>query len=327
MVIIKMKNILITSAGKRVVLVQIFKKTLEALSQKSKVYTTDMKPEMAPAGYVSDGCFTVSRCTDSNYIDELLQICKENNIGVVIPTIDTELLVLSCNREKFEQCGVGVAVSDYDFIKICRDKRNTESFLSKLKIPVPQAIDKYNPVFPMFAKPYDGSLSTNLHIINGPEELTDKILEDPKLIFMEYIDKREYKEYTVDLYYGKDNHVKGIVPRERLEVRAGEINKGITRKNYILNFLKKRIEMLQGVRGCICMQLFYRESDNDIKGIEINPRFGGGYPLSYYANANYAEYMIKEYLLGEVVDYSEAWLDNTLMLRYDNDVIVYDAKV
>ena len=321
-----MKNILITSAGKRVVLVQIFQKTLNELGLEAKVYTTDMKPEMAPAGIVSDGCVKVSRCTADCYIEELLQICKDKDIGVIIPTIDTELLILSQNKQHFDENGVGLAVSDYDFIKVCRDKRNTEDYLAKLGIAVPRALDKYHPVFPMFAKPYDGSLSTNLHVIRKQEELTKDILEDPKLIFMEYIDKQEYKEFTVDMYYGKDGKVKGIVPRERIEIRAGEINKEIKRKNYILQFLKERMDCLPGVRGCICIQLFYRETDNDIKGIEINPRFGGGFPLSYYAKANFAEYVIREYLLGESVDYSDAWLDNTLMLRYDNDVIVYDAK-
>ena len=62
-------------------------------------------------------------------------------------------------------------------------------------------------------------------------------MEDPKLIFMEYVDKNEYKEFTVDMYYGQDNHIKCIVPRERIEIRAGEINKGITRKNDIVDYL------------------------------------------------------------------------------------------
>ena len=321
-----MKNILITSAGKRVVLVQIFQRTLIDLGLDANVYTTDMKPEMAPAGIVSDGCIKVSRCTADGYVDELLQICTERKIGVIIPTIDTELLVLSQAKERFENQGVGLAMSDFEFIKICRDKRLTEQFLKKLNVSVPKAIDKYHPVFPMFAKPYDGSLSTNIHIIRNADELTKEILEDPKLLFMEYIDKKEYKEFTVDMYYGRDSIVKGIVPRERLEIRAGEINKGITRKNYILGFLKERMNELPGVKGCICMQLFYRERDNDVKGIEINPRFGGGFPLSYYAKANFAEYVIREYLLGESLTYSEDWLDKTLMLRYDNDVIVYDAE-
>lgn len=321
-----MKNILITSAGKRVVLVQIFQRTLKDLGLDAKVYTTDMKPEMTPAGIVSDGCIKVSRCTADCYIDELLKICKDKNIGVIIPTIDTELLILSQNKLRFDENGIGLVVSDNEFVKVCRDKRNTKEYFAKLGIAVPKALDKYHPVFPMFAKPYDGSLSINLHVIRKQEELTKDILEDPKLIFMEYIDKQEYKEFTVDMYYGKDDKVKGIVPRERIEIRAGEINKGITRKNYILQFLKERMDCLPGVRGCICIQLFYRETDNDIKGIEINPRFGGGFPLSYYAKANFAEYVIREYLLGESMDYSDAWLDNTLMLRYDNDVIVYDAK-
>ena len=320
-----MKNVLITSAGKRVVLVQIFQNTLKQLGISAKVYTTDMKPEMAPAGIVSDGCFVVSRCNSDNYINELVNICKKQNIGVIIPTIDTELTILALNKEQFENIGVSLALSDYEFIITCRDKRKTINLFNKIGIGVPISRDKYHPIFPMFAKPYDGSLSTNIHIIKNQDELTKEILEDSKLIFMEYIDKNEYKEFTVDMYYGKDNRVKGIVPRERIEIRAGEINKGITRKNFIVDFLKNKMGFMPGVRGCICIQLFYREKDNDVKGIEINPRFGGGFPLSYYAKANFAEYIINEYLLNKTVDYSDDWFGNTLMLRYDNDIIVYDA--
>ena len=319
-------NILITSAGKRVVLVKIFQKTLKALGLDGKVYTVDMKPEMAPAGFVSEECIRVPRCTSPDYVDTLLQICEEKQIAIVVPTIDTELMVLAQNKARFEAQGVHLVISDADFIKVCCDKRLTDSLFEDLGIAVPKHLDKDHVSFPMFAKPYDGSLSVNTHVIKSEEELTPDILEDPKLLFMEYIDKKEYKEYTVDMYYGIDGEVKGIVPRERLEVRAGEINKGITRKNSIVSFLKERMATMKGVRGCICLQLFYRASDQDIKGIEINPRFGGGFPLSYYANANFVEYILREYLLNEPVAYSEEWLDHTLMLRYDEDVIIHDAK-
>jgi carbamoyl-phosphate synthase large subunit len=70
-------------------------------------------------------------------------------------------------------------------------------------------------------------LSTNIHIIKNADALTKDILDDEKLLFMEYIDKEEYKEFTVDMYFGKDGCVKSIVPRERIEIRAGEVNKGI----------------------------------------------------------------------------------------------------
>ena len=221
--------------------------------------------------------------------------------------------------------GVVFVEPDLDFIKICRDKRLTSTYFQQKCISVPKLIDRNHPEFPMFAKPYDGSRSVNTHVIMSQDDLTKDIANDPKLIYMEYISRQEYREFTVDMYYGRDFRVKCIVPRERLKVREGEVNKGITRKNYIVDFLKERMGYIEGVRGCICIQLFYRESDNDIKGIEINPRFGGGFPLTYYAKANFVEYLIREYLLGESIDYSDDWLDRTMMLRYDDDIIVNEA--
>lgn len=319
-----MSNILITSAGKRVVLVQIFQKTLKELGLEAKVYTVDMLPEMAPACIISDGWQKVSRCTSDNYVEELLMICQQKDIGVIIPTIDTELLVLARAKSKFEEMGVEIVISDEEFIATCRDKRLTMPYLEQHGITVPKLIDKQHPKFPMFAKPFDGSLSSDTHVVRNINELN--ILDNPKLIFMEYYAPDEYREFSVDMYYGKDGLVKSIVPRERIAVRAGEINKGITRKNHIVEYLRQRMGSMSGVRGSICLQLFYRECDNDIIGIEVNPRFGGGYPLAYYANANFAEYIIREYMLHETIDYSDGWLENTLLLRYDNDVIVYGSK-
>ena len=114
------------------------------------------------------------------------------------------------------------------------------------------------------------------------------------------------------------------MPRERLEIRAGEINKGITRKNQIVDYLRQRMDYLPGVRGCICLQLFYHPETKDIVGIEINPRFGGGYPLSYHAKANYPMAIIDEYLLDKDLSYYDDWADNTLMLRYDKEIVVQD---
>ena len=317
-------NILISSAGKRVTLTKQFQESLKKFYPESKVYTTDMRPEMAPAGIVSDGCFSVPRVTAPDYVEKLIEVCEKQQVGLIIPTIDTELLILSDHKQLLETQGIFPIVSDSEFIRICRDKRNTGDFLETRGIRVPKPLDKYNPEFPMFAKPYDGSLSKDLYVIKNQDELTPEILNHPKLIFMEYIDKSVYKEFTVDMYYGRDHRVKSIVPRERIEIRAGEINKGRTCKNYLLSYLKERMDYLPGVVGCICIQLFYREVDNDVVGIEINPRFGGGYPLSYYAGANYPEMIIREYFNGETVDYSESWKDNTLMLRYDSEVIAYE---
>lgn len=315
-------NILITSAGQRVAFVKCFQDTLKRYFPDGKVYTADMNPEMAPAAYVSDGCFDVPRCTSDDYIESLLTVCLGNDIGMIVPTIDTELAILSANKEIFAKQGIFVSVSDYDFVMMCRDKRNTGEFFEKHGIRVPKAIDKYHPAFPMFAKPYDGSLSTNLHYIKNAEDLTEEILNDPKLLFMEYIDKEVYKEYTVDMYYGRDNKVKCIVPRERIKVRAGEINKGLTEKEPLTRYLSDRLGTIEGCVGCICIQLFLNRQNGDVVGIEINPRFGGGYPQTYAAGGNYPEFLIRECFLGEQIEYSEDWKDHLLMLRYDDAVYV-----
>ena len=316
------KNILITSAGQRVALVKDFQDALKRFFPDGKVYTTDMNPKLAPAAYVSDGCFDVPRCTSEDYIVSLLTICLGNNIGLIVPTIDTELAILAANKELFFKQGIVVSVSDYDFVMMCRDKRNTGAFFEKHGIRVPKAIDKKQPTFPMFAKPYDGSLSTNLHYIKNAEELTEEILNDPKLLFMEYIDKEVYKEYTVDMYYGHDHKVKCIVPRERIKIRAGEINKGLTEKKPLTQFLLDRLETIDGCIGCICIQLFLNPETDDVVGIEINPRFGGGYPQTYAAGGNYPEYLIREYFLHESIAYFDGWKDHQLMLRYDDAVYV-----
>jgi len=318
----KNHNILITSAGQRVALVRGFQETLKRFFPGGKVYTTDMNPKLAPAAYVSDGCFEVPRCTSEDYIESLLTICLGNDIGLIVPTIDTELAILSANKEIFANQGIFVSVSDYEFVMMCRDKRNTGEFFEKHGIRVPKPIDKYHPSFPMFAKPYDGSLSTNLHYIKNADELTEEILNDPKLLFMEYIDKEVYKEYTVDMYYGRDNKVKCIVPRERIKIRAGEINKGLTEKEPLTQYLLDRLRTIEGCIGCICIQLFLNPQTGDVVGIEINPRFGGGYPQTYAAGGNYPEYLIREYLLGETIDYFDSWKDHQLMLRYDDAVYV-----
>lgn len=315
-------NILITSAGKRVALVKAFKEAASRLCNGARILSTDMNPAMAPVAYVSDECFKVPRVTEENYPDILLRLCTDNNVGMVIPTIDTELLILSKIKEKFASHGIHVIVSDADLISICRDKRNTGAFFEEHGIRIPASIDKRHPTFPLFAKPYDGSLSTNIHHIKCMDELTPDILNDPKLLFMEYIDRNIFREYTVDMYYGKDNRLKCIVPRERIEIRAGEINKGRTDKNQIVGFLKERLDYIKGCVGCICMQLFFHPENSDVVGIEINPRFGGGYPLSYAAGADYPSYLIREYFRHEELKYTEDWKDQMLMLRYDDAVFI-----
>jgi carbamoyl-phosphate synthase large subunit len=315
-------NILITSAGQRVSLVRAFQRELKTLYPEGKVFTTDMAPQFSAACNVSDQYFQVKRVTDPDYIDELTGLCLLNNIKMIVPTIDTELLVLAQNKERFKQLGIHVVISSVSFVEQCRDKRKINVFFADRGIDIPQPVDKNAPRFPLFIKPYDGSLSADNYIIHSPEELQPYHLTNEKFLFMEYIDKAEHDEYTVDMYYDKSHSVQCIVPRKRILIRAGEINKGITSKNCIVDFLKKKLEYIDGAVGCLTVQVFLNRKTERIIAIEINPRFGGGFPLSYRAGANYPLWLIKEYFNEEKISYTEDWEDQLLMLRYDDEVIV-----
>src|SRR4051812_20465629 len=123
-------NILITSAGQRVSLVRAFQKEIFKIDQSSKVLTVDMNPEVSPACRISDGFFKVKRVTDPLYISELVSLCEREAIGMIVPTIDTELQVLSEHRDCFESKGIHVIVSAKAFVDTCRDKRMINEFFA-----------------------------------------------------------------------------------------------------------------------------------------------------------------------------------------------------
>lgn len=317
-----MNNILITSAGQRVSLVKAFQKEVRNIDSTAKVFTVDLDPLLAPACHVSDGYRTVKRVTDPNYIDELISLCKELKIKLIIPTIDTELLVLAQNKEVFLKENIIPIVSSTEFVRACRDKRIMNQFFVENNIDIPKSIDKQNLTYPFYIKPYDGSLSKDTFLIQTENDLKPYHFENEKMMFMEYIDHDLHDEYTVDTYYDKCGNLKCVVPRKRIFVRAGEVNKGVTVKNEIVSYIQDRLSYIKGAVGCLTMQFFFNSATKRIIGIEINPRFGGGYPLSYFAGANYPQYLIEEYILEKDVDYIDNWEENLLMLRYDDEVLV-----
>jgi len=318
-------NILITSAGRRVSLVSYFQKEAkELLGASAKVFTTDLYPEMSSACLTSDKGFKVGRFTDPDYMDVLLELCLKNDVKLIIPTIDTELLLLAQHRDKFLVHGIHSIVSDEAFITCCRDKRNMNAFFEEKGFKIPGAIDIDEPKFPIFIKPYNGSSSKDIFLIKEQSMLADYMKDKDRFMHLVYLSPKDYKEYTIDLYYDKFSKLKCIVPRVRIAVRGGETNKGITQKHTeIVSFVKEHVGSIEGARGCLTLQIFHGIENGEIYGIEINPRFGGGYPLSYLAGANYPNWLIKEYLLNQEIQNFDSWEDNLLLLRHDNEMLVH----
>ena len=318
-------NILITSAGRRVSLINAFKIASKQLNTESKIFITDLNLRRSPASYFADDSFKIGLFNDPDYVKDLLAICLKNKISILIPTLDTELILLAKSKSIFKANGIDIVISDLNLIEILRDKITTNTFFNSLNIKTPVIFNKDNMKFPVFLKPLNGSNSKGIYKADNFKEIKQSDLESNNMMILENIDNTIYDEYTVDLYYDKNSSLKCVVPRIRLKVVGGESNQGITKKNEVLDFVKDRFNFLQGAIGCLTLQVFSNKSNpGDIIGIEINPRFGGGYPFSLNAGANFPEFIIREYILNEQIEYFDKWKDNCLNIRYENEIIIND---
>ena len=302
-------------------LIESFQCALVDLAVDGKVFAADANPSMSAACYIVDQCFSVPPALDLTYVDSLLKICIDNNIGMVVPTIDSELLPLAQAAHRFEDIGCELVLSEKFLIESCRDKRITAKLFGDIGIEVPEIYPVENIVFPCFCKPYDGSRSEGAKPIYSKDSLSSDVIDNKKNIYMELIGP-EYKEYTVDVYFKMDGGIACLVPRERLEVRSGEVSKAITVKDFAYSKLLAALVKLRGARGCVTVQVFVNRNEEKIKGIEINPRFGGGYPLSLAAGANFSKMLVQEYILREELEFYDQWEVGLKMLRYDSKVIV-----
>lgn len=317
-------NILFTSVGRRVASVGNFKTSLARLGISGNIVTTDLKKN-APASFIADVRELVPKVTAPSYIPRLKDICQKYQIKLLVPLIDTELNIISLHRQEFENIGVTALVSSVETNEICSDKRNTYKFFKTVGISTPEILNPQDILadsearYPFLLKPADGSCSIGVTKIKNAKEL--EFFKDyiPNAIVQEFV---VGEEYTLDILVDFQAQVRCVVPRWRIETRSGEISKGVTVKNpALITAGKKVVELLPGARGCITVQCFLTPS-NEIKFIEINPRFGGGYPLSYQAGADFPRWII-EMTLGKEPDISiDSWQDGLAMLRYDDAIFV-----
>ena len=257
------------------------------------------------------------------YPAALQAVCAAHGIGLVIPTIDTELATLAAMRSAFTGMGTEVVVSDAALIEASRDKRLTAAYFQRLGIASPQIQDVGNLRFPVIAKPFDGSLSRDISILRSAADLTEKVRAVPNIIFTDYLDQKTHDEFTCDAYYTRMGQLACVVPRQRLEVRGGEVSKARAVRNDIVALFFEKLGQIDGARGCLTFQFFRHRDTGAHWLIELNARFGGGYPLTMAAGAVYHNWLVREYLLHETVQPWQEWADGLTMLRYDAEVFVH----
>jgi HAD superfamily hydrolase (TIGR01549 family) len=317
-------RILFTGVGRRVELIQAFRQAANNLNIDLKIYGADMAGT-APALAFCDHTRKVCGMRNEDYIPQLLKICETDHIDLLIPTIDTDLLILSQNTEKFDAIGTKVLISKPDKIALCRDKNYTADFFESCGLKAPRTMNdyqNYDGPYPCFIKPKDGSSSIDAFKVENKSELQVYAEQIEDYIVQPFI---EGMEYTVDIFCDYEGNPIFITPRIRVAVRAGEVLKTeISMDEKIIEESKQLIESFKPC-GPMTVQLIRQNITGDDYYIEINPRFGGGAPLSMKAGARSAEAVLKM-LSGENVGYTEAIDDGAVYSRFDQSVCIYEGK-
>ncbi|MBQ4068859.1 MAG: ATP-grasp domain-containing protein [Lachnospiraceae bacterium] len=303
-------NIIITSIGRRVQLIEHFRETFTVIG-------VDASSQNA-ARYFVDRFFVIPRCDEESYISELLRIAIENDVKLILPLYEKEFEILCDNRSLFEEKGIKILLSDREVIDICNNKLATQGFFEKEGILAPRITEHA----PAVIKPVDGMGSKDVFIVDNDAELeAAKILSRNDYIIQERI---KGTEYTIDVLCDFEGNVVAAVPRIRLEVRSGEVAKSRTICDR--SVIDKTIELIAKLNkygkviGPITVQCFvteeYGTEKKEIVFLEINPRVGGGVPLTFESGINYGRYIEKfanGYVhSGEICEFKEV-----SMMRYD----------
>lgn len=309
-------NLLFTCAGRRNYLINYFK---EAIRGQGNIFASDMSAS-APAMVDADFAIIVPNIYDDNYISALKDIVKTHRINAIISLNDLELPILSKHKDDLEKTGVKVIISSELVIDIAFDKMKTFDFISEIGLKSPQTFTTIADVkealknetlkFPLVVKPRWGSASIGINFPESEEELDlafrlqhlklkKSILNtasgqdlDNAILIQE---KMNGQEYGMDIVNDFDANYFGTFVRKKLNMRSGETDKAESIIDSKFEDIGKVIsENLKHIGNLDC-DVFV--SGNQLYVLELNPRFGGGYPFSHEAGVDTTSIYI-EWLKG-----------------------------
>lgn len=285
-------NTLISCAGRRTSLVNAFKSSAEL--RQSIVVAADAD-RLAPALFLAHKGAVLPRVSDPIFVAALIQLVRDYRIRLLVPTIDTELTLLAAARDALRAAECLPAIASQRFISICADKWLTYQQFSAAGVRMPHSWLPEDVAEPaaageLFVKPRDGSASQNTFVA-APGSLEHTLARVPHAIVQERIIGQEI---TVDALVDFDGHLLHYVPRLRIRTLGGESIQGVTVpdeefRDWLTAVLDVCIDL--GAAGPLTLQFF--KTDDGFVLSEINPRFGGGFPLALAAGAEYPEWLMQ----------------------------------
>lgn len=303
-------------------LIEHFRRVMKELGVQGKILATDVT-EAAPALQRADEQIIVPRAGNVEYMPHIEKIIQEHNVGLIVPLTDLDLRSLARHQDHLADLGCTVMVGCEPTVRICRDKRAFAERLQDAGLPSIRTFSltqfRQNPFYPAFVKPLRGSAGLGTAKINSGRELRAHVyVFGAQLLVQDYVPGREY---TIDVYRSRAGETKCIVPRQRLIVRSGEVDQGVTvHDEELLEETRKLVDLMDGLWGVFCCQC-RRPDGGPPRFFEINPRFGGGAPLSIAAGADLPKYVLQD-VLGLPIDAdADQFTPNLLMLRYSAEFI------
>ncbi len=316
-------NVLFTCAGRRVAVMDAFRDAMKRLGVQGRILAGDLSSASA-AYHKADKGVLLPEVGSDGYADVLVETVEAEGIGLLVPMTDLDLHAVACARDRLGDAGCTAMIGSRDVVDACQDKIRTNELVKAAGLdPIRTlTLDAFlsDPFYPCFVKPIRGSGGVGTGAIADADALDAHVGTFGRgLIVQEAIPGREY---TIDVYRDRGGEVRCVVPRQRLAVRSGEVEKGVTVRDAELIEAATRLSgELGDMWGVFCCQC-RRVPGGPPRFFEINPRFGGGAPLSVAAGADLPLYLLEEVLGRPVSARPGEFTDGLLMLRYDDAVFV-----
>lgn len=301
-------NILFTSVGRRTYLIEYFK---EALNGCGEVHVANSDAN-SPTFLVADKCIVSPLIYDDNYISFLLEYCDTNKINAIISLFDIDLPILSKNKKLFEDNGINVIVSDENVLNICNDKYSTYKFLKGNGFNVPKTYldveeaKKYLK-YPVILKPRWGMGSIGIYKADNNEELEvfyKKLSREIFNTYLKYESSADIKqsiliqemiigqEYGLDIINDLHGNYQNTIVKKKIAMRSGETDCAQTVDNVGLKNIGMNISRkIKHIANLDCDAFI--DENGDVYILEMNARFGGGYPFSHLAGVNLPKAIVK----------------------------------
>lgn len=319
---------LFLNAGRRAQLIKDFK---TSLGLSARIIAEDNWC-VAPALFFADKYYLGPKIADPQYIDYVLNICRNENIKAVFTCIDPEIELLSQNKKRFDENHVLLFCPEKKTAHLCFDKYEMFRYLRNAGIATPltfasieefqKALEAEQIKFPVFIKPRTGSGSVGAEKINTLPELQDRFSAGKfDYIIQEFMD---CEDCDADVYIDAISHkAVSAICKKKIETRIGGASKTIAfRDENLFRFIEKICDTFEFC-GPVDMDFFMRDGVYYLS--EVNPRFGGAYLHGFGAGLDFPK-MIRNNIHGIVNEPDIGnYDDGSIMLMYD-DVVMTNEK-